>query len=85
MNLTALVVWLIVGGVAGFLAGTLMRGRGLGVAGNIIVGILGAYVGGWLLGSVLGISLGGGLVGAILNATVGAVVVLAVIGVLKRA
>ncbi|GMU43956.1 MAG: GlsB/YeaQ/YmgE family stress response membrane protein [Xanthomonadales bacterium] len=85
MNLTAWVLWLVIGGVAGWLAGTLMRGRGLGLVGNIVVGILGAYVGGWLLGSVLGLAFGGGLIGAIVNATIGAVVLLAVVGVLKRA
>ncbi|MBK8068696.1 MAG: GlsB/YeaQ/YmgE family stress response membrane protein [Rhodanobacteraceae bacterium] len=85
MNLTAIVLWLVIGAVAGWLAGQLMRGRGLGLVGNIVVGIIGAFVGGWLLGGVLGISIGGGLVGAILNATVGAVVVLAVIGAIKRA
>ncbi len=85
MNLTAIVLWLVIGAVAGWLAGQLMRGRGLGLFGNIVVGIIGAFVGGWLLGGVLGISIGGGLVGAILNATVGAVVVLAVIGAIKRA
>ncbi len=85
MNLTAIVLWLVIGAVAGWLAGQLMRGRGLGLFGNIVVGIIGAFVGGWLLGGVLRISIGGGLVGAILNATVGAVVVLAVIGAIKRA
>lgn len=85
MNLTAIVLWLVIGAVAGWLAGQLMRGRGLGMVGNIVVGIIGAFVGGWLLGGVLGISIGGGLIGAILNATVGAVVVLAVIGAIKRA
>ena len=85
MTLTAIVLWLVIGAVAGWLAGQLMRGRGLGLVGNIVVGIIGAIVGGWLLGGVLGISIGGGLIGAILNATVGAVVVLAVIGAIKRA
>ena len=85
MNLTAIVLWLVIGAAAGWLAGQLMRGRGLGLVGNIVVGVIGAFVGGWLLGGVLGISIGGGLVGAILNATVGAVVVLAVIGAIKRA
>ena len=85
MNLTAIVLWLVIGAAAGWLAGQLMRGRGLGLVGNIVVGVIGAFVGGWLLGGVLGISIGGGLVGAILNATVGGVVVLAVIGAIKRA
>ncbi len=53
MTLTAIVLWLVIGAVAGWLAGQLMRGRGLGLVGNIVVGISGAFVGGWLLGGVL--------------------------------
>lgn len=85
MDLTSLLIFLLIGAVAGWLAGQLMRGRGLGLLGNIVVGIIGAYVGGWLLGSVLGVAIGGGIIAAIINATIGAVVVLAVIGVIKRA
>ncbi|MDA8016228.1 MAG: GlsB/YeaQ/YmgE family stress response membrane protein [Thermoanaerobaculia bacterium] len=84
MSVETLLVILLVGGIAGWLAGLVMRGRGLGLVGNIIVGILGAFVGGWLLG-VLGISLMGGLIGSILQATLGAVVLLAIISVLKKA
>lgn len=85
MTLTSLLILLLIGAIAGWLAGQLMRGRGLGLVGNIVVGILGAFVGSWLLGSVLGIAIGGGLLAAIINATIGAVIVLAVIGVIKRA
>ena len=85
MTVTSLLILLLIGAIAGWLAGLLMRGRGLGLVGNIVVGILGAFVGSWLLGSVLGIAIGGGLLAAIINATIGAVIVLAVIGVLKRA
>ncbi|MBK9654351.1 MAG: GlsB/YeaQ/YmgE family stress response membrane protein [Rhodanobacteraceae bacterium] len=85
MTVTSLLILLLIGAIAGWLAGLLMRGRGLGLVGNIVVGILGAFVGSWLLGGVLGIAIGGGLLAAIINATIGAVIVLAVIGVLKRA
>jgi uncharacterized membrane protein YeaQ/YmgE (transglycosylase-associated protein family) len=85
MSLNTLIIFLLIGAIAGWLAGQLMRGRGLGLVGNIVVGIIGAYVGGWLLGGVLGLAIGGGLLGAIINATIGAVVVLAIIGVIKRA
>lgn len=85
MTLQSIVILLLVGAIAGWLAGQVMRGRGLGLVGNIVVGILGAFVGSWLLGSVLNVAIGGGIVGAILNAFVGAVVVLAVLGVIKRA
>ena len=72
------IIYLIVGGIAGWLAGLLMKGRGLGVLGNIVIGVLGAFVGGWLLGLV-GVSIGGGLLGAVLTALLGAVVLLALI------
>jgi uncharacterized membrane protein YeaQ/YmgE (transglycosylase-associated protein family) len=85
MTLTSLLILLLIGAIAGWLAGILMRGRGLGLVGNIVIGILGAFVGSWLLGSVLGVSIGGGLIAAILNATIGAVIVLAVVGAIKRA
>lgn len=84
MTVQTLLVILLVGGIAGWLAGLVMR-RGLGLVGNIIVGIIGAFVGGWLLG-VLGVSLGiDGIVGSIVQAFIGAVVLLAVIGVIKKA
>lgn len=74
---------LIVGLVAGYLAGLIMKGRGFGPVGNLIVGVIGAFLGSWLLG-VLGVSLGGGLVGSIIGAVIGAVVLLALIGLIKK-
>ena len=76
---------LIIGAIAGWLAGQVMKGRGFGLLGNIILGIIGAVAGGYLLGTVLGISLGGGLIGTILTAAIGAVVLLAIIGLIKKA
>ena len=77
-------VWFIlVGLIAGWLAGKLMKGGGFGVIGDIVVGILGALVGGWLFGT-LGVSSGGGLLGAILVATVGAVVLIFVVRLFKK-
>jgi len=76
--------FLVIGVVAGFLAGVLMKGGGFGLLGDLVLGILGAVVGGWLFG-VLGISTEGGLVGALLTALVGAVVLLALVRVFKRA
>src|SRR4051812_16144410 len=78
-------VWFIlVGLVAGWLAGVVMKGGGFGVIGDIIVGILGAVLGGFLFGS-LGISAGGGLLGAIIVATIGAIVLIFVLRLIKRA
>ena len=84
MAIEAIIIWLIVGGVAGWLAGLLMKGGGFGLIGNVILGIVGAFVAGWLLPR-LGILIGGGLLGAVINAFIGAVIVLLVIGLIKRA
>lgn len=73
-----LLVWLIVGGIAGWLAGMIVKGGGFGLIGDIVVGIIGAFIGGWLFGQ-LGVSAGAGLVGAIVTAMIGAVVLLAVL------
>ena len=78
-----LIWWLIVGALAGWIAGTLMKGRGFGTIGNIIVGIAGALIGGWIL-SLTGISIGGGMLGSILSAVLGAVVLLFVVGLVKK-
>ncbi len=83
MDLTSLLIFLAIGAVASWLAGLLMRGGGFGLLGNIVVGIIGAFVGGWLFG-LIGIT-AGGLIGSILTATAGAVVLLFVVGVLKKA
>ena len=78
-------IWfLILGAVAGWLAGTLMRGGGFGLIGNIIIGIVGAFIGGWLFGA-LGISAGGSFVGSLITATIGAAVLLWVVSMIKRA
>lgn len=73
----------IVGIVAGWLAGQIMKGAGFGLVGNLVIGVLGAFVGG-LLFNALGFAAYGTL-GAILTATVGAIVLLAIVGALKRA
>lgn len=74
----------LIGGVAGWLAGLVMKGRGFGILGNIVVGIVGAFVGSFVLG-FLGVAIGGGIVGAILNAFIGAVILLFLISLIKRA
>jgi len=75
--------WIIVGLIAGWLAGVVMKGGGYGVLVDIILGIVGGVVGGWLFGA-LGIFPGGGLVGSIIVAFVGAVVLVAITRVLRR-
>ena len=78
------VAWIIVGLVAGWLAGQVMKGGGYGVVVDIILGILGGLLGGWLFG-LLGISAGGGMIGSIIVAFIGAVVLVAITRALKRA
>jgi uncharacterized membrane protein YeaQ/YmgE (transglycosylase-associated protein family) len=78
-----LLIFLLIGALAGWLAGVVMKGRGFGVLVNIVVGVLGAFFGGWLLPK-LGVSFGGD-VGLFITAFIGAVVLLAIIGLIKRA
>ena len=83
MSLTGLIWFLLIGLIAGWLAGKVMRGGGFGLIGDMIVGIIGALLGGWLFG-VLGIH-AGGLIGAIIVAFVGAVLLLFLLRVIRRA
>ena len=82
MDIQALLIFLAIGAVAGWLAGTLMRGGGFGLLGNIVVGIIGAVVGGFVSG-FLGIS-AGGLLGSIATATAGAALLLFIVGLFKK-
>jgi uncharacterized membrane protein YeaQ/YmgE (transglycosylase-associated protein family) len=78
-----IIAWLVIGAIAGWLAGLLVKGGGFGLIVDIIVGIVGAFIGGWLAG-VLGISLGSGFVGSIVVAVIGAVVLLFIIRLFNR-
>lgn len=83
MTIEALIIWLIVGAVAGWLAGQIVKGHGFGLVGNIVVGIVGAFLAGWLLpGLGLGLS---GIVASIVYAALGAIILLVLIGLIKRA
>ena len=83
MDVQMLVIWLIIGGVAGWLAGIVMNGTGYGLVGDIIVGIVGALVAGYLFPR-LGIDFGGGIVSAIISAAIGAIILLFVAKLVKR-
>lgn len=83
MTAEALIIWLLIGAVAGWLAGVVVKGHGFGLVGNIIVGIVGAFIAGWLLPR-LGLGLTG-IVGEIIYAAIGAIILLFVIGLIKRA
>ncbi|MBT2300934.1 MULTISPECIES: GlsB/YeaQ/YmgE family stress response membrane protein [Variovorax] len=80
----SLLLFLVVGLVAGWLAGVLVKGGGFGLVGDLVVGVIGAFLGGLLFSSA-GVSLGGGLVGSIVVATIGAIVLLLIVRLLKRA
>ncbi|HDR9508650.1 GlsB/YeaQ/YmgE family stress response membrane protein [Burkholderia cepacia] len=79
-----LIMWPIIGAIAGWLAGVLAKGGGFGLIVDIIVGIVGAVIGGWLAG-LLGISIGSGFIGSVIVAVIGAVILLFVIRLFKRA
>lgn len=79
-----LLAFLIVGLVAGWLAGVLVKGGGFGLIGDLIVGVVGAFLGGWLFG-LFGVSAGGGMLGSIIVATIGAIVLLFLVRLVKRA
>jgi uncharacterized membrane protein YeaQ/YmgE (transglycosylase-associated protein family) len=86
MTLETLLIWIVVGVVAGFLAGQIVRGYGLGLVGNLVVGVLGAIIAGWMLPQLgATFSVGNALITSILYATIGAVVLLLLVGLVRRA
>jgi uncharacterized membrane protein YeaQ/YmgE (transglycosylase-associated protein family) len=82
MSGESLLIILVVGLIAGWLAGQIVQGTGFGLVGDLIIGIIGAFIGDWLLPQ-LGIHLGAGIVSAIINATIGAVLLLLVVRLLR--
>ena len=83
MALEALILLLVIGAIAGFLAGQIVKGYGFGTVGNIVVGIVGAFLGGALLPR-LGLFPGGDIPGQIITATIGAVILLVLLGIMRR-
>jgi uncharacterized membrane protein YeaQ/YmgE (transglycosylase-associated protein family) len=83
MQVEVLLILLLIGAAAGFLAGIIVKGYGFGVVGNIVVGIVGSVLGGWLLPQ-LGLFPGGSIIGQIISATIGAVVLLVLISFVRR-
>jgi uncharacterized membrane protein YeaQ/YmgE (transglycosylase-associated protein family) len=78
-----IVAALIIGGIAGWLAGLIVRGAGFGLVGNIVIGIIGALLASWILPQ-LGVSLGVGWFRDIINATIGAVIILVILSLIRR-
>jgi len=85
MTVEALIIFLLIGAIAGWLAGEVVKGHGFGLIGNIVVGIVGAFLAGWLLPR-LGLNLGlSGILSEIIFAAIGAIILLFLIGLIKRA
>jgi uncharacterized membrane protein YeaQ/YmgE (transglycosylase-associated protein family) len=84
MEAESVVVWLVIGAVAGWLAGMIVKGGGFGLIGDIVVGIVGAVIAGWLL-PYLHINIGSGIVASIIDAVIGAVILLVILRLIKRA
>lgn len=84
MGIESLLVLLLVGAIAGWLAGQIMKGYGFGLIGNIVVGVVGAFIAG-LVFPAIGVSIGSGIIAAIIHATIGAIILLFLIGLIKRA
>lgn len=78
-----LIIFLVIGAIAGWLAGVIVRSYGLGLVGNIVVGVIGSFIGGWLF-THFRVVHGGGLLGAVIGATVGAVILLFLIRLVRR-
>ena len=86
LSIEAIIIALVIGAVAGWLAGVIVKGGGFGLVGNIVIGIIGAFVAAWLLPQ-LGVNIvtGNAILTAIINATIGAVIVLLILSLIRRA
>jgi uncharacterized membrane protein YeaQ/YmgE (transglycosylase-associated protein family) len=83
IGIDSIIIMLIVGAIAGWLAGQIVRGFGFGLLWNMLIGIVGAFIGVWLLTRLNIIPLAG-FFGSIVNATIGAVILLLIIGLIRR-
>jgi uncharacterized membrane protein YeaQ/YmgE (transglycosylase-associated protein family) len=84
MSLRHLIAIAVIGIVAGFLAGKIMKGSGFGLLGDFVVGIIGAFLGSWLF-ATLGVGIGGGIIASVVVSTIGALLLLFVIRLVKKA
>jgi uncharacterized membrane protein YeaQ/YmgE (transglycosylase-associated protein family) len=83
VDVNSIILMLIVGAIAGWLAGQIVRGFGFGLLWNIVLGIVGAVIGGWLL-TTLNFAPFPGFIGSIVNGTIGAVILLVIVGFIRR-
>lgn len=84
MGIESILIILLIGAIAGWLAGQIVSGFGYGLLGNIVIGIVGAFIAGAILPRI-GLGFGGGILAAIVHATIGAVILLFLIKLVKRA
>ena len=84
LGVDSVIALLIVGAIAGWAAGKIVRGYGFGLLGNIVIGIVGAFIGVWLL-NARGVGGGAGFIAAVVKATIGAVILLVIVGLFRRA
>ena len=82
MDVQSIIIWLIVGAIAGWLAGMVVKGGGFGLIGDIVVGIIGAFIAAWVFPR-LGIMLGSGIIREIIDATIGAIILLVVVRLVR--
>ena len=85
MEIMNFVAWIVFGGVAGWLSGQIMKGGGFGLIGNIIVGIIGSFIGGFVFSNVLGLGAVGFNLMGLVAAVVGAIILLVIVGFLRKA
>ncbi len=83
MSTNALILTIVLGAVSGWLAGQITRGRGLGLVGNILVGVIGAFIGSYLF-AALGVRIGSGMVAELIRAVSGAVLLLFLVSLIKK-
>lgn len=80
------IIWLIMGGIAGWIAGLIVQGAGFGIIGDIVIGILGGFFGGWLLAKVGFPVIGGSpVITQLIEAVIGAVILLLIVKLIRRA
>lgn len=84
MPVETILIWLIVGAIAGWIAGAVVKGGGFGLVGDIVIGILGAFIAGWLFPR-FGVHIGTGILSVIISAAIGAIILLLVIRLIRRA
>lgn len=85
MDLIAVLITLIIGAIAGWLAGVIVEGGGFGLLWNIIIGIAGAFIAGWLFPRLgLRLAIAGGVIGAIVSAALGAIILLVVVNLIEK-